>query len=90
MTAPKVKLAEAQRAGASLLRAYWDAFCDSAPTPDDFLGQMEKIGLIRIRPVRKDDIKNDPFATEHGIEMGRMLWELTSAGRRALAESPDE
>lgn len=64
------------------LRAYWQAFCDADPCPDDFQDRMEAAGLIALDSVTDDDL-DDPFAAERGIEPGGQVWRLTAKGRAA-------
>lgn len=71
----------------ALLRSHWSAFCDADPVPDDFVELMDHAGLIQTRKVQKSDIDADDFAAERGIEMGGWLWELTPAGRAAIAKA---
>lgn len=73
-----------------MLKQNWVSFCDFDPlTPphlerDSFIEQMELAGLVYFRSVTKNDVENDPFASECGIEMGSYLWCITDAGRAAL------
>lgn len=67
------------------LRAYWCAFCDCDPRPDEFEDRMEAAGLIALGAVTEDDL-DDAFAAERGIEPGGSVWRLTKAGRAALAQ----
>ena len=68
------------------LRKHWHDFCDCDPFPtrEDFPERMEAAGLIRLRPVTRRDVAEDPFAAERGIELGGSLWELTAKGRKAM------
>lgn len=68
------------------LRKHWHAFCDADPFDggDTFIERMDARGYARLRPVKKSDLADDPFAAERGIEPGGMLWELTAKGHRAL------
>lgn len=70
------------------LRANWGAFCDADPFEgaDTFAERMEACGFIRLRMVRKSDLE-ESFAAERGIEAGGYLWELSKAGRAALANA---
>ena len=70
------------------LEAYWDAFCDCDPSPDDFADRMEAAGLIFLDGVTDDDL-DDAFASERGIEPGGLIWRLTPAGRAALSQNKD-
>lgn len=65
----------------------WQTFCDCDPFPgsDDFGERMEAAGLLCLRPVTKHDL-DTPFAYEKGIEPGGSVWDLTDAGRLALAQ----
>ena len=71
------------------LRAYWAAFCDCDPTPDDFQDRMEAAGLIVLDAVNDDDLDN-PFASELGIEPGGTVWRLTDRGSQAYATPSDK
>ena len=71
------------------LRAFWDAFCDCDPTPDDFADRMEAAGFIYMRAVDDDDL-DDAFAAERGVEPGGTVWDLTPAGRLALKDNTHE
>ncbi len=71
------------------LRAYWFAFCDCDPTPDDFQDRMEVAGLIALDAVNDDDLDN-PFASELGIEPGGSVWRLTDRGSQALSTPSDK
>lgn len=81
------KMTEAQWQARHDLRQHWHAFCDCDPFPgrEDFAERMDAAGLIGLRSVTKRDLEEDPFAAERGIEKGGLLWDLTAAGRRALA-----
>ena len=68
------------------LQALWHAFCDADPVPLEFIDDMEKAGFVELRSVEDADL-DEAFAAERGIEAGGLLWELTDAGRRALAEA---
>ncbi len=74
-----------QMTAAQKLRAYWHDRCDADPVPDEFDDEMEAAGYISARAVTDDDL-DESFAYERGIFPGGMVWELTSAGRAALAE----
>lgn len=69
------------------LRAHWMSFCDADAFAGsaDFPERMEASGLIELVEV-DDDALDDPFAAERGIERGGLMWQLTDAGRRALAD----
>lgn len=71
------------------LRAYWSAFCDCDPTPDDFRDRMEAAGLIYLDAANEDDLDN-PFASELGIEPGGSVWRLTDRGSQAYATPSDK
>ena len=68
------------------LQALWRAFCDADPVPPEFIDDMEKVGFAQLRSVEDADLE-EAFAAERGIEPGGLLWELTDAGRRALAKA---
>lgn len=70
------------------LQALWRAFCDADPVPPEFIDDMEKVGFVQLRSVEDADLE-EAFAAERGIEPGGLLWELTDAGRRALAEAKE-
>lgn len=70
------------------LRAYWDAFCDADPCPDDFQYRMEAAGFITLRAVVEDDL-DDAFAAERGIVEGGTIWVLTPVGRKILRADHD-
>lgn len=84
------KLTKAQQVALPFLRVHWNTFTDADPVPEGFVEAMEVAGFARLRPVRKADVDDDPFAYERGIEIGGMLWELTPAGRAALSPRDDE
>lgn len=67
------------------LRKHWHDFCDCNPFNGsaDFAERMEAAGLVRIRKVTRDDLRQS-FAAELGIEPGGMVWDLTKKGRAAL------
>lgn len=73
---------------ATELGAYWDAFCDADPAPDDFIDRMEAAGLVVLEGVTDEDL-DDAFAAERGIEPGGMIYRLTPAGRAALQTQGD-
>jgi hypothetical protein len=68
------------------LRKHWHDFCDCDPFEglDTFAERMEAAGYARLRPVKRSDIQDDPFAAERGIEPGGYLWELTAEGHKAI------
>lgn len=77
------------------LRRYWDDFCECdwgridnhACCKDvDLEDAWMTAGLIYLRSVDEDDL-DDVFAAERGIEPGGNVWDLTDAGRAALAPS---
>jgi hypothetical protein len=67
------------------LRAYWGAFCDCDPSPDDFGDRMEHAGLIVLEGVSEDDL-DEAFAAERGIVPGGLIWRLTKAGDAAMRD----
>ena len=74
-----------QMTTAQKLRAYWHDRCDLDPVPDGYDDEMETAGFISMRAVTDDDL-DESFAYERGIFPGGTVWELTDAGRAALAE----
>lgn len=78
------KFTEQEWRDIDLLRQYWSAFCDADPVSHDFSERMEAAGFIKLRAVTQDDLERS-FASELGIEKGGNLWDLTPAGRAALA-----
>lgn len=70
------------------LRLNWPSFCDCDPFEgsEDFQERMEAAGFIEPMPVEESDLEH-PFAAELGIELGGLKWELTEAGRTALADA---
>lgn len=72
------------------MRRYWNALCDCDAIPidsDDFKERLEKMGLMRWRTARRRDVEATPFAADLGIEVGRMLCELTPKGRKLMAKN---
>ena len=72
------------------LRKYWHAFCDADIIPidrDEFTERLEKFNLVTWRTVTKRDVASTPFASELGLEVGSMCWDLTAKGRKVLQKS---
>ena len=82
-----MKLTESEWRNVDDLRKHWADFCDCTPFDgsDTFPERMEAAGYIELVPV-DDEALQSSFADELGIEPGGMMWVLTDAGRRALAE----
>jgi hypothetical protein len=73
---------------AVMLRQNFASFCDADTFPgvETFADAMEAAGFIELVPVTKAALE-DAFAAERGIEPGGMMWQLTEAGRAALAKA---
>lgn len=69
------------------MRRYWNAMCDCDVVPidtDDLKERMEAMGLMRWRVATRRDVDATPFASELGIEAGRLICSLTTKGRKLM------
>jgi hypothetical protein len=79
---------DTERKAVADLTANWESFCDADAFEgsDTFLERMEQAGYIEAVPVTKEAL-DDPFAYERGIVPGGTMWQLTKAGREAIARA---